>query len=139
MDLKVYWEDIFNLANEVANLQFIVKDLEEQIAQSELWKKLTEAKLKLAEYNQKEEEFKQMMFDWMINSWTEKVETAKQIFTIRNNPPAVNVINEDLIPDEYKKVKVDIDKTKIKNAIKEWKVVEWVEITQWKSLLITVK
>lgn len=49
---------------------------------------------------------------------------------------AVNIINEDAIPQEYKKVKYEVSKTDIKNAIKSGLVVEGAEIVENKSITI---
>ena len=49
---------------------------------------------------------------------------------------AVNIINESLIPEEYKKVKYEVSKTDIKNAIKSGLVVEGAEIVENKSITI---
>lgn len=49
---------------------------------------------------------------------------------------AVNIVDESLIPEEYKKIKYDISKTDIKNAIKSGLVVEGAEIVENKSITI---
>lgn len=49
---------------------------------------------------------------------------------------SVNIINESLIPDEYKKIKYDISKTEIKNAIKNGELVDGAEIVENKFITI---
>lgn len=49
---------------------------------------------------------------------------------------AVNIIDEDAIPQEYKKVKYEVSKTDIKNAIKSGLVVEGAEIKENTSITI---
>jgi hypothetical protein len=47
-----------------------------------------------------------------------KIEYAEFSVRIQNNPPSVNVLDESLIPDEYRTVKTveSIDKKAIKEA-----------------------
>lgn len=49
---------------------------------------------------------------------------------------SVNIIDEDAIPQEYKKIKYEVSKTDIKNAIKGGLVVEGAEIVENKSITI---
>ena len=44
-------------------------------------------------------------------------------FTVRNNPPAAEIIDESIIPNEYKRITVSIDKMAIRNALKEGETV----------------
>ena len=49
---------------------------------------------------------------------------------------SVNIINEDLIPQDYKRVKYEISKTDIKKAIEAGETVEGAEIMENKSITI---
>lgn len=49
---------------------------------------------------------------------------------------AVNILDEDAIPEQYKKVKYEVSKTDIKNAIKSGLVVEGAEIKENTSITI---
>lgn len=61
-----------------------------------------------------------------------KFKTELFSFNIQNNPVRVDIVNEDLIPDEFKKIKIEYDKTAIKKA----ENVPGVELTQSESLRI---
>lgn len=61
-----------------------------------------------------------------------KFKTNLFSFNIQKNPISVNIVDENLIPDEFKKIKIEFDKTAIKNA----ENVPGVELTQSESLRI---
>lgn len=49
---------------------------------------------------------------------------------------SVNIIDENAIPEEYKKIKYEVSKTDIKNAIKNGETVEGAELVENKSITI---
>lgn len=61
-----------------------------------------------------------------------KFKTELFSFNIQNNPVRVGIVDEDLIPDEFKKIKIEYDKTAIKKA----ENVPGVELVQSESLRI---
>ncbi|MFB8509232.1 MULTISPECIES: siphovirus Gp157 family protein [Lactobacillales] len=61
-----------------------------------------------------------------------KFKTNLFSFNIQKNPISVNIVDENLIPDEFKKIKIEFDKT----AIKKFDNVPGVELTQSESLRI---
>lgn len=69
----------------------------------------------------------------MVEIGKTKFKTDLFSFNIQKNQPSVEIIGESLIPDEFKKVKIEFDKTAIKKAEKE---VPGVEIKQSESLRI---
>lgn len=81
--------------------------------------------------------FKKYVKQNMEELGLEKIETELGILTIVKNPASVDVYDENLIADEYKKeeITVSIDKTAIKNAIKEGKEVQGVKLVEDKTSL----
>lgn len=65
-----------------------------------------------------------------------KFKTDHFSFSIQKNAPSVLITNEALIPEDYQKVKVEIDKTKLKNDLKEGLIIEGAELHQSESLRI---
>ena len=61
-----------------------------------------------------------------------KFKTELFSFNIQKNPVKVDIVDEDLIPDEFKKIKIEYDKTAIKKADN----VPGVELVQSESLRI---
>lgn len=68
----------------------------------------------------------------------DKVKTPLFTVALQNNPPSVNILNEDLIPEQYKKsvTTVSIVKKDLLDDLKQGLIVEGAEIKQGKSLRI---
>lgn len=67
-----------------------------------------------------------------------KIKTELFNITVANNPLAVNVIDEKLIPEEYFKVEIirKLDKFSLRDAIKNGEEIQGAELTQGKGLRI---
>ena len=65
--------------------------------------------------------FKDYVKDNMQALGIEKIETPIGTLRVQKNPISVEITDEQLVPDEYKKEKITIsvDKTAIKNNFKE--------------------
>lgn len=74
----------------------------------------------------------------MIATGKEKIKTDLFNVTVVNNPVAVNVIDEKLIPEEYFKVEIirKLDKLSLRDAIKNGEEIQGAELTQGKGLRI---
>lgn len=68
----------------------------------------------------------------MIEIGKTKFKTELFNFNIQKNPVKVDIVDENLIPDEFKKIKIEYDKTAIKKADN----VPGVELIQSESLRI---
>lgn len=68
----------------------------------------------------------------------DKVKTKLFTVALQNNPPSVEVLNEDLIPEQYKKsvTTISLIKKDILDALKEGLFVEGAIMKQGKSLRI---
>lgn len=68
----------------------------------------------------------------------DKVKTKLFTVALQNNPPSVNIIDENLIPEQYKKsiTTISIVKKDILDALKLGELIEGAEIKQGKSLRI---
>jgi len=74
----------------------------------------------------------------MIQTGKEKIKTDLFNITVANNPAAVNIPNEDLIPDEfirYETIK-KIDRIAIRDALKNGAIMDFAELTVGKGLRI---
>ena len=74
----------------------------------------------------------------MIATGKEKIKTDLFNVTVVNNPVAVNVIDEKLIPEKYFKVEIirKLDKLSLRDAIKNGEEIQGAELTQGKGLRI---
>ena len=69
----------------------------------------------------------------MVEIGKTKFKTDLFSFNIQKNQPSVEIVDESLIPDKFKKVTIDFDKTAIKKAEED---VPGMEIKQSESLRI---
>ena len=69
----------------------------------------------------------------MVEIGKTKFKTDLFSFNIQKNQPSVEIIDESLIPDKFKKITIDFDKTAIKKTKED---VPGVEIKQSESLRI---
>lgn len=69
----------------------------------------------------------------MVEIGKTKFKTDLFSFNIQKNQPSVEIVDESLIPDKFKKVTIDFDKNAIKKAEED---VPGVEIKQSESLRI---
>lgn len=85
----------------------------------------------------KNTKFKEYVKENMEKLNLQKIDTELGSLTIAKNPVSVEVYDENMIIDEYKKEKVTvtIDKTAIKNAIKEGKEVQGARLIEDKTSL----
>ena len=83
------------------------------------------------------DKFKEYVKENMQHLEVEKIETELGTLSIGKNPASVEIYDETLIADEYKKEKVtvSIDKTAIKNAIKNGKNVQGAILIEDKTSL----
>lgn len=139
--MKTQGESFFELQLAKGMLQIEVQKAEQELHSSPEWKALEEKKAMLATMNEQEELAKQAITEWMIANNLKVIEFTNQRFTLKTNPPSVKILDEEIIPAEYKveKVTVSVDKKKIKDAIKNGGIVEWAELDCTHSLVITPK
>lgn len=83
------------------------------------------------------DKFKEYVKENMQHLNLEKIETELGILSVAKNPASVEIYDESLITDEYKKEKVtiSIDKTAIKNDLKLGKEVQGARLIEDKTSL----
>lgn len=138
-ELNTNWENIWTIQNKRASAELELANLQEELHNTDLWKKIEEKKREVMELTDKETQVKDSILTWMLENWLKTVEFTNQRFTAKQNPASVNIIDEEMIPQNFKKLqtKVVVDKTAIKKAIQEWQEVMWAELSYWYSLVIT--
>lgn len=85
----------------------------------------------------KNTKFKEYVKENMEKLNLQKIDTELGSLTIAKNPVSVEIYDENMISDEYKKEKitVTIDKTAIKNAIKDGKKIQGARLVEDKTSL----
>lgn len=141
MTLNTVWNAIWDIQLKAAKARIDVQEAEENLRGTKEWMDLQEKKEILKSYESIEESMKQQIMLWMDAMGLKSIEFINQKVTLKNNPPAVKINDEELIPEKFKKEKVtiSIDKTMIKSAIQLGEDVPWAELTVSKSLVITPK
>ena len=84
------------------------------------------------------ERLKENLKNAMIETGKEKIKTDLFNIKVADNPYAVNVIDETLIPEKYFKVEIirKLDKLSLRDAIKNGEEIQGAELTQGKGLRI---
>jgi hypothetical protein len=68
----------------------------------------------------------QQMLDWGVK----KVEGNEYSFTVKKNPPRVEIVDEEAIPPEFIDYTPSVNKTAIKSALEDGKQVPGAELVQ---------
>ena len=120
-----------NVAMFVRNLEAsaeAIKDAEKQMAER---RKALESKA---------DRIRQYLLDNMTRTGITKIDCPYFVLSVRKNPPAVEVLNQDMIPDEYFDIPEPpaptLNKNRLKEDLKAGVVVEGAKITAGQSLLI---
>lgn len=125
----------YSFDEKIENIAKVVRNIE---AESKAYKEEEQRlKAKKQSAEKKVEFLKQYMFDSMEFLGKEKVQAGVFTVSIRNNGPSVQVLDEASIPEEYFiEQEPKLDKTSIKNAIKQGKEVPGAELIRTRSLQI---
>jgi hypothetical protein len=94
---------------------------ERELQETDQYKKLQELKRKQTDYEILQKEYKENIKTIMETNGVKKIELTQCNITLKNNPSALKIFDESMIPSEYKKEKtiVEIDKASIKDDLKE--------------------
>lgn len=88
----------------------------------------------------KSDRMRQYLLDNMLRTGITKIDCPYFALSIRKNPPAVEVLNQDMIPDEYFDIPEPppptLNKNRLKDDLKAGVVVEGAKLTQGSSLQI---
>lgn len=72
----------------------------------------------------------------MVVTGKTKFKTDLFSFNVQKNAPATVIDDEEAIPEEFWRVKREVDKSKIKDALKEGKEFKWAHLEQGESVRI---
>lgn len=130
--------EAINLAIEdkLENIAKVIKNLEADVDGFKQEEKRLADRRQSIENNIKN--LKQYAENTMIVTGNKKIKAGLFTFAIQKNPPSVEIANEDLIPEKYKKTvtTTTIVKKDLLDALKEGQVIEGATIKQGKSLRI---
>lgn len=75
----------------------------------------------------KSERLREYVKDNMIKLWTDKIETPLIKASLRKSE-SLEITDITKVPSEYITLEPKADKMTIKKDLKEWKIIEWVEL-----------
>ena len=88
----------------------------------------------------KADRIRQYLLDNMNRTGITKIECPYFVLGVRKNPPAVEVLNQDMIPDEYFDIPEPpaptLNKNRLKEDLKAGVIVEGAKLTAGQSLTI---
>lgn len=140
-ELQVIGNNIRDLQNKIWNLKLEIANLEQELCQTEFRKNIQEKKEALQILQNIEAEQKTNIVNSMLENGLKSVEFVNQKFTLKKTPWSLKILDEEMIPQEFKKEKVEIviDKKAIKDKISAGEDIAGCEIVFWHSLVITPK
>lgn len=113
----------------------IIKNIEAQIEAIKNEEKRLSDRRKSLESSVKR--LKDSLYESMKLTETKRIKSELFTFNIQNNPPSLNIENEDAIPFEYYQPQAPkLDKRELLNAVKNGLEIEGVSIKQGESLRI---
>ena len=125
-----------NIQMKAENMAKLIKSIEGNINALKDEEKRLQAKRKALE--NKVVSIKRYLEEQLKAMGLKKVQGNLFTVSIQKNPQSVNILNEDLIPEQFKKVvtTTKIDRKELLAALKEGQEIEGAEIKQTESLRI---
>ena len=130
-----------DLQQKIWSLKLDIAQLERELYETEFRKAIQEKKQALQILEDLENEKKTNLVNSMLQNGLKSVEFVNQKFTLKKTPWSLKINDEEMIPQEFKKEKVEIviDKKAIKDKISNGEEIAGCEIVYSHSLVITPK
>ena len=140
-ELQAVWNSIRDLQQKIWSLKLDIANLERELYATEFRKSIQEKKQELQVLENIENEKKTNIVNSMLQIGLKSVEFINQKFTLKKSPWSLKINDEELIPKEFKKEKVEIiiDKKAIKEKISNGEDIAGCEIVYSHNLVITPK
>lgn len=91
---------------------------------------------KAKSHDKKAENLERYLFESMKYAKKDSIKTGIFDISIKKNPVSLKIIDESLVPKDYFKVKLEIDKITLKNILKNGEVIPGVELEQKEALKV---
>lgn len=140
-ELQAVWNSIRDLQQKIWSLKLDIANLERELYATEFRKAIQDKKQELQVLENLENEKKTNIVNSMLQIGLKSVEFINQKFTLKKSPWSLKINDEELIPQEFKKEKVEIiiDKKAIKEKISNGEDIAGCEIVYSHNLVITPK
>ena len=144
MELTTTWliDIIQSITIDKLKAQTLIQELEKELQQSDLMKRINKWKEYIKELEEKEIEIRNNGIKMLQDSWIDKFESNWVEVRLKTSPWKVIIEEESLIPDEFKKTTTTtktirtVDKKSLLQAIKEWEIIDWVKLEKEVTLKI---
>lgn len=134
-DIQYYLDGINDeLESKLESITHVIKNYESDIEALRAEEKRLAEKRRVLE--NKNKYLKEYMYSNIKALNKDKVKAGVFDLKIQKNPESIKIINPELITEDYLRIKTDIDKSKIKRALKEGLEVEGAELIQTEGLRI---
>jgi hypothetical protein len=142
IDEQTFQDTLEGLSGELevkaTNIAMFIKNLESSADAIKAAEKQMAERRKALEA--KAERIRSYLQENMVRTGISKIESPYFVLTLRKNPPAVEVINLDMIPDEYFDIPEPpapaLNKNRLKDDLKEGVVIDGARLTSGQSLQI---
>lgn len=132
LDALEYLDEEIN--EKAENIAFVLQEMKGDIEKIKAEEKRLNDRRKTLE--KKQEQLKWYLITQFDGLGIEKVKSAHFNISLRNNPPKVQIEDESLIPSDFIIHKKSVDKKALKQAIKEGREFEGVNMIQERGINI---
>lgn len=132
-------DQINAISTEMMTINLALSDKKRELSEMNITKDIQELEIKLREVQKIDAELREQAKQVMIQAGMKKFEALDgSVVQLNKKPWALVIEDETKIPKEYikEKVTVSIDKTQLKDDIKEWLFIDGVYITEDYTLVI---
>ncbi len=116
------------------NLGACLKEIETTVARMKEYEATMQERRKKLE--KELQAYYQYIADGMVKCGYKKMFCPEFSISIRNNPEFVKISKDAIIPKDYHRVKIEVDKIAIKRALKQGVKIEGVELQRSKRVVI---
>jgi len=142
IDEQTFADTLEGLSGELeikaTNVAMFIRNLEASADAIKVAEKAMADRRKLIE--SKANRLKEYLLENMVRTGITKIESPHFVLSVRKNPPAVDVFNQDMIPDEYFDIPEppapSLNKNRLKEDLKAGVVIDGARLTAGQSLLI---
>lgn len=111
---------LMKIRNDIFDIRCQFADIKKELENSHLYKKYKELEKQLQEMEEREEQEKQYIIDYMLANNIKSMNTQEFTFKIKNNGrDSVVIEDEDIIPEEFFRIKKEVDKSSILKQYRE--------------------
>jgi len=142
IDEQTFADTLEGLSGELeikaTNVAMFIRNLEASADAIKVAEKAMADRRKLIE--SKANRLKEYLLENMVRTGITKIESPHFVLSVRKNPPAVDVFNQDMIPDEYFDIPEppapSLNKNRLKEDLKAGVVIDGARLTAGQSLSI---